>query len=250
MVEQERIFKYALLTWYIRVVAQWIVLASENISQTNLTQYLSVQTFTTFSGHRPILLKILWKHPTRIDERKTSNCKLEDKPQRFIWNNNLEKLYTETLEKELLSIKWQDFNQLQTNKIKNINVHIENLLYNIEDTFINTAGKLSRKTRKHKESEVQNRKIRNKKWFSKPCNDKYKVLKIISKSLNWNPNNYFLRTKFYQLKKVYKSLCRKLKRRYDQQLIKKLETLQRTDPNNFWNLLRQLQTAGKVASSL
>ena len=59
-----------------------------------------------------------------------------------------------------------------------------------------------------------------------------------------------MRTKFYQLKKVYKSLCRKLKRRYDQQLIKKLETLQRTDPNNFWNLLRQLQTAGKVASSL
>ena len=59
MVEQERIFKYALITWDISVVAQWIVLASENISQTNLTQYLSVQTFTTFSGHRPILLKIL-----------------------------------------------------------------------------------------------------------------------------------------------------------------------------------------------
>ena len=41
------------------------------------------------------------------------------------------------------------------------------------------------------------------------------------KSLNRNPNNHFLRTKFNQLRKVYKSLCKKLKRRYDQQLIQK-----------------------------
>ena len=110
-----------------------------------------MQTFTTFSDHRPILLKILWKYPTRIDETTTSNCTLEDKPQKFIWNNKLEKLYAEALEKELRSIKWKDFNELQTNKIENINVEIENLLYNVEtwveDTFINIAGKLLRKTR-------------------------------------------------------------------------------------------------------
>ena len=138
-----------------------LVLASENIFQTNLIQYLSVQTFTTFSDHRLILLKILWKYPTRVDETKTSNCTLGDKPQRFIGNNKLEKLYTQTPEKELRSIKWKDFNELQTNKIENINVEIENLLSNIEDTSINTAEKVLRKTRKHKESEVKNRKIRN-----------------------------------------------------------------------------------------
>ena len=49
---------------------------------------------------------------------------------------------------------------------------------------MNTAGEVLRKTRKHKETEIKNRKIRNKKWFSKACNDKYKELKIISKSLN------------------------------------------------------------------
>ena len=71
--------------------------------------------------------------------------------ERFIWNNALEKLYTEKLEKELRSIKWKDFNELQTNKIENINVEIENLLYNaeawVEDKCINIAGKLLRKTR-------------------------------------------------------------------------------------------------------
>ena len=95
-----------------------LVLASKNTFQTNLIQYLSVKTFTTFSDHSAILLKILWKYPTRIDETKTSNCALEDKPQKFIWNNKLEKLYTETLEKELHSIKWKDFNELQTDKIE------------------------------------------------------------------------------------------------------------------------------------
>ena len=48
-----------------------LVLASENIFQTNLIQYLSVQTFTTFSDYRPILLKILWKYLTCIDKAKS-----------------------------------------------------------------------------------------------------------------------------------------------------------------------------------
>ena len=105
-------------------------------------------------------------------------------------------------------------------QIENINVERENLLSNIKDTFINTAGKALRKTRKHKERfMVKNRKNRNKKWFSKACNDKCKELKINSKSLNRNPNNHFLRTRFYQLRKVHQSLCTKKPRRYDQQLI-------------------------------
>ena len=70
-------------------------------------------------------------------------------------------MYTETLEKELRSIKWKDFNELQTNKIENINVEIEKLLSNIEDTFANTAEKVLRETGKHKESQVKNRKIRH-----------------------------------------------------------------------------------------
>ena len=57
-----------------------------------------------------------------------------------------------------------------------------------------------------------------------------------------------MRTKFYQLRKVYKNLRIKLKRRYDQQLIKKLETLQTTDPDNLWNLLKQLKTGEKFVT--
>ena len=37
--------------------------------------------------------------------------------------------------------------------------------------YKNAGGKVLRKTRKHKESEVKNRKMRNKKWLSKACNE-------------------------------------------------------------------------------
>ena len=115
--------------------------------------------------------------------------------------------------------------------------------------YCRNCFKKNKKTRKHKESAVKNRKLRNKKWFSKAWNGKYKDLKIISKSLNRNPNNHFLRTRFYQLRWVYKSICRDLKRRYDQQLIKKLATVQTTNPNNFWNLSKQLKTGEKFVSN-
>ena len=82
--------------------------------------------------------------------------------------------------------------------MENINFEIDTLLSNVEDTFINTAGKVLRKTRKYMESEDKNRKIKNKIWFSKACNDKYNKLEIISESLNRNLNNHFLRSKFYQ----------------------------------------------------
>ena len=38
-----------------------LIFVSKIIFQTNLIQYLSVHTFTTFSDHRLILLRILWK---------------------------------------------------------------------------------------------------------------------------------------------------------------------------------------------
>ena len=111
-----------------------------------------------------ILLKILLKHPTCIDETKNLN---KHRPQRFILDNKLKKLYAETLEKELCSIKWQDVNKLQTDYIENKNFEIENLSSSIEDAFINTVGKVLRKTRIQKEGKVKERKSKDKNRLAK-----------------------------------------------------------------------------------
>ena len=99
----------------------------------------------------------------------------------------------------------------------------------------NTAGKHLGKTRKQKEIEIENKIIKNKKWFSNVFIDKYKELKLILKSLNRNSNNPFVRTKFHQLNRVHKNLYRQI--------------LQKTYPNNSWNLLKQLKTSGKLKSN-
>ena len=72
-------------------------------------------------------------------------------------------MLTETLEKEFRSTKSENFDKLQTNKIENINLNIENLLPNAEDTFIKTARKVIRKTRIIKEIDVKIEKIKMKK---------------------------------------------------------------------------------------
>ena len=59
-----------------------------------------------------------------------------------MWNNKLEKMHTEILEKVLRCIKSKDFNELQTNTIENTNFEIENLLSYVEDTSTNTAGRV------------------------------------------------------------------------------------------------------------
>ena len=66
---------------------------------------------------------------------------------------------------------------MQTKKIENINVELENLLSNVEDTFKNTTWKVLRKTKKHKESKVKNSKIRKKNDLAKLT-----TTNIISKS--------------------------------------------------------------------
>ena len=147
------------------------------------------------------------------------------------------------------SIKWKNFNELQANKIENINVETENVLSNVEDTFANTAGKVKEKQENIRKARSKIGKLEIKNGLAKLVMTNKKGLKIISKFLNKNLNNHFLRIKFKKLRKVYKSLCRKLKRRYHKQLIKKLDTLQATDPNNFWNLLKQLKSRGKFVSN-
>ena len=77
-----------------------------------LSKNLIRKYFTTISDQRYILLRILWRYLNLIDKTKTSNCIQEDKPQRFIWNNKLEILPTEALEKESRSIKLEDSDKL------------------------------------------------------------------------------------------------------------------------------------------
>lgn len=59
-----------------------------------------------------------------MDETKDSNCTLADKLQRLIQNNKLEKLYSETLQKNCVASDGRTL--INFKQIKNINFEIEN----------------------------------------------------------------------------------------------------------------------------
>ena len=48
-----------------------------------------------------------------------------------------------------------------------------------------------------------------------------------------------LKQRFCNLKKHYRSLCRKLKRKHEQEFLCKLKQLHHTDTEPFWKLLKQ-----------
>ena len=50
--------------------------------------------------------------------------------------------------------------------------------------------------------------------------------------MNKNPENNQLRQEFYKLRKEYTSTCKKLKRKYETDLLQKLETLHENDKDS------------------
>ena len=82
---------------------------------------------------------------------------------------------------------------------------------------------------------------KNKQSFNKGCYIKRKKLRLITKALNLNPSESRLTKRFCNLKKHYRSLCRKVKRKHEQELLCKLEQLHYADTESFWKLLRQVK---------
>ena len=62
-------------------------------------------------------------------------------------------------------------------------------------------------------------------------------MRLITKALNRNPNDLRLKQRFFNLKKHYKILYKK----YEQELLFKLDQLHHTDTESFWKLLRQVK---------
>ena len=63
----------------------------------------------------------------------------------------------------------------------------------------------------------------------------------MGQKLSKTPIDLYLREQFFKLKCKYRSTCRKEKRKLEQNILQKLETLQFTNNGGFWNLLKQIK---------
>ena len=81
----------------------------------------------------------------------------------------------------------------------------------------------------------------NKKWYNKECKTLKRQLNSISKSLQKDPQNYEKRILFFKTQKSYKKLLKHRKRKYEEQVINKMEELYTNDRNEFWKVLKSMK---------
>ena len=80
-----------------------------------------------------------------------------------------------------------------------------------------------------------------KRWYNKKCSDLKKEVKWLGKMLHCDPNNIFVRGKFYTRKKEYKKFIRKEKRDYKNNLIQKIKKYHKCDPKSYWKMVDELR---------
>jgi hypothetical protein len=98
----------------------------------------------------------------------------------------------------------------------------------------------------------KNRKVCKKKkpWIDMECEEKYRTIKSLSRTLQENPWDKHLRIKVYKLiKKDFNKLTRKKHRLYRNILINKIVESEKNDPNEFWKTIDKLKNRSSDPSS-
>ena len=160
--------------------------------------------------------------------KNATNYTLNERPPRYHWDNYLKKSYEKQLADQPNRFVRHNEN-VSSDCRSNINSLIEDIVSSVQNVYIYTADKILKKVRKCKTNKV----YENKQWYNKECLIQLKELRFITKTLNRNTNNSRLRQRFCNLKRHYRSLCRKLKRKHEQELLCKLEKLHHTDTESF-----------------
>ena len=157
--------------------------------------------------------------------KNPTNYILEDRPPKYHWYNSLKKNYQKHLaDKSNHFVRHYD--NVSSDCRSNINSLIEHIASSVQNVHIHTADDVLKKVHKCK---MNNKVHKNKQWFNKECLTKRKELRHITKVLNQNPSDSQLRQRFCNLKKHYRSLCRKLKFKHEQELPETLEELHHTE---------------------
>ena len=122
----------------------------------------------------------------------------------------------------------------------NFRSEIKHTLGKIQNAFIRSAeGVLRRKILKTGKKHIKN--LHHKKWLNLNCKQIRTNLKRLWQKLSKTPKDHYLREQFFKLKCKYRRICRKEKKKFQQNILQKFETWKFTNNGGFWNLLKQIK---------
>jgi hypothetical protein len=86
-------------------------------------------------------------------------------------------------------------------------------------------------------------------WIDMECEEKYRTIMSLSRTLQENPWDKHLQIKVYKPKKDFNKLTRKKHRLYRNILINKIVESEKNDPNEFWKTIDKLKNRSSDPSS-
>ena len=125
-----------------------------------------------------------------------------------------------------------NLNGNQVNRIDKTVHELEKLLEKIANNYIikETSGRCNLNSIKMKKTTKKQQP-----WFNLNCRKLKRQLNHISKEVNKNPDNPYLRSNFYKIRKEYRKLIKSSKRKYEEDVISNLEDSSK-DRNLFWRI--------------
>ena len=215
-----------------------LVLTSEiNLLETGLIQYLSVLNINHLSDHCPVLLKLsIRKQNFKTFEKQNESVKLVKKPPQYIWKKILENEYSKKLDQETnkLTVNMKNKNNYLDDNFSKI----DNLLQKIEDTYLSTANII---LNQNKPNKPKFKKPRHQKWFNLTCQQMQRNLNRLGRILTKKPDNHFVKEQYFNLRRKYKTYCRKEKRKFESNLLQNLENMYALNKEEFWDILRKIK---------
>jgi hypothetical protein len=115
---------------------------------------------------------------------------------------------------------------------------ITQCLNEFQDILIE-AGNKSLKIKKVKKRKKVTT-VSNKKWFDKECLLKRHEVRKLANQKHRDPMNENLRIRYHNELKVYKSILKSKKEKFQSEKLVDLENAAQNDPNSFWKILKTI----------
>ena len=129
----------------------------------------------------------------------------------------------------------------------NNNDDLKDIIQTTTNIYTNVANKINLTTKpkfRHQEKSKQNKK-RDKKgskpWYNNDCRILKRNLNYLNKAINRDPTNTYKRALYYKNLKRYKKTLKLKRRRYEEQIMEKMENLYNENKNEFWKLLKSMR---------
>ena len=216
---------------------QWNGCSTVDYLLADTSTFSHIQTFQVMnliphlSDHCPISTVI---NVTIYAETITKTQGVLGAPKRIKWDDTVRKIFTTKLSSSQTKERLESLSKMEMCQTDTIEDAVGAI------TCILAEAANIRRLSNNPKRKKQNSKD-SKPWFSNELVKAKNALKRASKAFIKDNNNISLRQELFKLKKDYKRLVKRNKRRFRQDIYNKLEEMDKTNPKAYWELFHSLK---------